>query len=48
MNTLVQDDPSMTLAEWQELIADLIAEHGEDATMYTDAGYNNCEIRLSV
>jgi hypothetical protein len=39
-------DPDMTLIQWLELIASLIKTHGPDVKMYTDSGYNNCELRI--
>ena len=51
MNTTENDieitnDPYMTLREWSDLINGLIAEHGENAILFTASGYNNCEIML--
>jgi hypothetical protein len=39
--TVVGEDPRWTLKEWKEFIDSLIEEHGEEAILKTDAGYNN-------
>lgn len=39
-------DPSMTLAEWQDKINELIEEYGENATLEADAGYNNISMYI--
>lgn len=40
------DDPAFTLGEWAKLIEALIAQHGSDKILYTDAGYNNVSFWL--
>lgn len=42
----VEGDPSWTLADWRDFIAELIDLHGTRAIMYTDGGYNNVSLRV--
>lgn len=38
---LPESDPNWSLEEWAAFINNLIGEHGSQATLRTDAGYNN-------
>jgi hypothetical protein len=40
------DDARLTLEEWKNTIDSLIKLFGEDAVMYTDAGYNNVTFKV--
>ena len=42
----IKEDPDMTLLEWQDLIARLIEEHGGEAVMFADGGYNNVDLKI--
>jgi hypothetical protein len=42
------DDPDWSLREWKRTIDDLIVKYGEDAILFTDAGYNNVELFLQI
>ena len=44
----VGSDPEMTLTELKEVVCEWIAMFGEDATFFTDAGYNNVELKIIV
>jgi hypothetical protein len=44
MQQAVISDPKLTLKEWKNFIELLIVKFGEDANMFTDSGYNNCEL----
>lgn len=42
----VANDPYMSLEEWAQLIERLRIKHGDNAVLYTDAGYNNVVLCL--
>jgi hypothetical protein len=44
----VPDNPTMTLAEWQRFIQDLIDLFGESSILGADAGYNNVSMEITV
>lgn len=43
----VMEDPNFTLKEWLIRVQQLIDVYGENATMCTDAGYNNVTLVVS-
>lgn len=45
---LILTDPSMPLTEWQDLIDQLITDHGPDTVFSTDAGANNVLLEIEV
>lgn len=45
---LVGYDLGFTLKEWKAKIEKMIEEHGEDAILYADAGYNNVQFLVKV
>ena len=44
----VSENPTMTLAEWQRFIQDLVDMFGESSILGADAGHNNVTMEITV
>ena len=44
----IGDDPMRSLKVWKEFIQEKIKLYGQNAILYTNAGYNNVELLLHI
>lgn len=43
----LKEDPFLKLSEWKSIVLDLTEEHDQDMVLYTDSGYDDCQLFLT-